>query len=494
MQNQLSLPKSVELQNEQPNLDVNCLQNRNQEIASVTAALQNPESTLEAKREGWLKLAQLIPSGRSQPLSPFVVQKDLAQTTYLTQDQFNNRQDKTAFELKALGMSPENNRIYVVDNYYKAIAVNGVITSHGDLTSAVIDQVTKGQAQIIKMPWTNSDTGFGNEISLEKTIKNIMTTECQRQGKTPQTVDLRNVTVNLSVSSRDENNVLGIVTAINQLTSRGASVVIGAGNEEFNAIRKGVKGALFADGAIDRIGYPANKKPIPSSMYNNLGTALGMNTRNPKSFDPTTHSVIAPSVVKTRLAANGDLEIVNSRSPAGWSKFLAAENTKPISTVIQYQGPLHGASIQKPTTANDLKDYINWAQAKRKDVNLQGKENEPFVQLALKNEYKNRFGTNPLISASELDRMNFPMFESVGTLIQARVPNGRDPKDVLFSLDELVSGDIKNLTPYVESKGKLQTVLSDIELTTGTSFATPYAAGYEAVRKQEQINRGNKDK
>ena len=46
-----------------------------------------------------------------------------------------------------------------------------------------------------------------------------------------------------------------------------------------------------------------------------------------------------------------------------------------------------------------------------------------------------------------------------------------------------------DLRPYLKSdNGKLKTLMPNIQIITGTSFAAPVVSGFEAVRKQKLLN------
>lgn len=479
MSNLFNFPKTLEPAGPETGLEPKW--DRNQELNKLIAEVKSKQNV---NAEDWSKISELIPSGRRIKLD-VPIPKNLTPSAYFNQKQFNDRQDSSAAQLKAIGMSPQNNRIYVVDDYVPRHNLNGVIVSHGKMVSAVIDQVTKGQAQIIEVPFNVPNSSIFSPTRHEKAIRKVMEMECERQGKTPQTVDLRNITVNLSQAYFGDDPPQGIVNSVNALTSRGASVVISMGNSSLNTMINGIKGALFVDGSVDKINDPINKAPVPSTLYNNQGFSEGENIRTPESFKGPSSSIIAPSILKTQLAPNGDLQI-KGRNLLDWNNFIDAKDTVPIPTVVQLQGPLEGLIAGKHVTFEEVKKFSAWVDQIRNDERFKGFEKEPLLYAAVANESKTRFGGNPVITHTEIMANAQPYNDALKILLENGTPEGRDLKKVVFSVDEAVMG---NLRTYLEgSDGKLKTSLPGINATTGTSFAAPVASGFEAIRKQKQLN------
>jgi hypothetical protein len=406
----------------------------------------------------------------------------------------------TEAELNDLGL--DNVRSYVLDSYSIKDEIvgygdNRVVVDHGDFTSNLERIQFHGKVAINKVDLSKAEykdnTGDIGEI-ISKGLETVINAEMEIQNKSRKNLNLSKIIINISLGS-DGKEYKRLTALMAEITSRGGQISLSAGNPFFATEAKHAIGTLIVDGTDDLIGGKISKDSIPSAIYNNQGSINGKDTRHSRKIHPSSDLRVAPSILSTRRAGNGDIEFKDINNPTGWTKIIDAKDTKKVP--IDPHSSKQGFQGEKPShliTLSDYKSFSKWWHKKTSD----GKQESPSIKSEVRAELKRRFGDKAMISIEEY--LNYCRVAPSGfdltnyKEIMGSIPNGLSVKDVYFSYEKMYVDDIephKNILPYyvIDKHNKLKFIEQEANISTGTSWAAPVAGAQNMIAQLEYVRK-----
>ena len=415
----------------------------------------------------------------------------------------------TEADLKRLDINANNTRIYVIDDFVNAYVPAGagptaVKTPHGEVVAGIITATLRGKGQVTRLNLGVAGKEEWDKAKMEPLIRQVIAAEAKRQNKTPSTVDLSSVTINLSYAFGGPEAPLE-ARAVAAFTARGGAFFVGAGNFFYNEAAARFKNSNLVDGSNTLIGGNIPKIQTPWSSYENGGVSdSGKDVRASRKLEPSSRSIIAPSNLITRVV-NGAIEFRDSMSPTGWSELVSSSRTKAAPTPTTTSDGLIGFKPQKYVTVEqarkcrDLESKANEEAIKNaKSIESRGVSGLPAAALT---ELKNKvaalrralIGDKPIMSIDQYLKFTGDAPDSrFYQQVIASIPEGMTSKDVMVSAAQVLNGKEAHefqLQYFVlnANTGRLQTIQPLINMTNGTSWATPAAAASHAIWQREQV-------
>ncbi len=414
------------------------------------------------------------------------------------------------------GVNKKNTRIFIADDFLKKSVALGVgsktrLATHGDCAAAIADEILHGKGDVVKINLAEASDPEGKkwQEKIQKSILKIIDDEAKAQGKTRDTVDLSHCTYSMSNGYFERTpGIDAIDKAVDLFTKQGGKVFIASANRFYNKYAENVKKSNIVDGSNSFIGSKVAINPVPWDDYNNGGFVNGKDVRSLRKKDASSQSIIAPSKLLTKVDRDGNVVFKNRMSPTGFSKFISADLTQPAPVAKTSTDGMEGTVPNKLVSGKELADFIlhgnnmynNALKNSKAGDKLNDEEGKEYDKLfAL--EYKNRFGSNAIISLEQYDKfqyitkeaLNQTRYGSIHERILSCVPEGYKTGNVYVSMNQLV---LKNCSPenytaqlFIKDKNNTLKAVepNDYNLTTGTSWATPYAAAIGAINQRKQV-------
>jgi hypothetical protein len=415
----------------------------------------------------------------------------------------------TEADLVRLGINASNTRVYVIDDFVNPTTPAGagptaVKTPHGEITAGIVTATLRGKGEVTRLNAAKvGKPDSWDDSVIAQHINQVIAAEAKRQNKTSSTVDLSNITINLSCGFKSEEPEIS--RAVAAFTARGGAFFSGAGNEYYSAGAAKFKNASLVDGSNALIGGNIPKVQTPWSSYKNGGVSdSGKDVRANREQDASSQSIIAPSKLQTRVV-NGAIEFRDSMSATGWSQLVKASRTTAAPTPTTTSDGLVGLKPQKYVTGKALKDYQEWQfktyeeaikNSKTKGAEVPSDlsaEELRAVDSKVAAERKARIGDKPVMSIEEYLKFTGDRQDSkLAQAVIAGIPDGLTSNDVVVSAIQVLDNkraDKFELQYFVRNAntGRLQTIQPLTNMTNGTSWATPVAAASHAIWQREQV-------
>jgi hypothetical protein len=419
----------------------------------------------------------------------------------------------SAKDLDRLGINKRNTHIYVIDNFIEQPMPVGYgpkarKVSHGEVVTNIIENILHGKAEVNRVDIDAAEKASSvKDFDVKpKLIMDIIQIEAKKQGKTKETVDLSHVSINLSQgNSCSKNcNYPDFQKAVDSFTQKGGRIFIAAGNEYYSGYAAFLKNISVVDGSSEYIGGTISQNPSPWAAYNNQALTDGKDTRLNRQMDKSSQSIIAPSVIKTRIDKSGNVELQNSSSPTGYSKFIVASRSIAAPSVEMFTAGIEGTTPKRGVMAKDVEGFLKW----RKDF-VDSKSDifrdEDYKKIS--DEYIRVFGQNPVITLDEYEKYAVKNPEIIKPnhafrfhqIILASLPNKLRMKEIFVPVYQVLpsnefDSNIANLQYFFKEKdGRLKSIPHAVEnVTNGTSWATPFATAMAAIETRRQVVEGQR--
>ena len=419
---------------------------------------------------------------------------------------------RTEAEIKQLGITPANTRFYVIDNFaiskvQLGVGAQAVKTMHGEVVAGIINAAMKGQAGIERINVVSPADGSISPDALTKAVRQVIQLEAARQKTTVDKVDLSRITINMSLGSQaGAPKDAAFNAAVQAFTERGGSMFATAGNANYSGFATNLPNTSVVDGSNEGIGSVISQQPLPSTNYSNVGVIAGSDWRSVRLIDASSQSVIAPSVLTTRVNDAGAVEFKDSTSASGWSKLVDASKT--VSAPVPAATGLEGTAPRRYVTAAEGQAFetqvgvLQKAAIARSSVpgaaalsDLKPAERAAY-SAAVRTAFYRSFGLGAVMSLPAYQTYaglaaQSPMAQRTASIL----PVGVKAQEVLLSAEQVVLGTAdpsrQDCSFFVlDSGGKLKTLQVQGNVTEGTSWAAPYAAAQTALERAERVQQG----